>query len=260
VRAAATSPSPGTVRPTPPSAARWPSRPASATAWAATTATPGHAAQPPARWGWDALDLLGVRWFVTNGLPPPEITVMEEHGFRVVQRDAFFLLWERPAPPLARLYHDLDVVPDPADRVARLEAGYPLLERAMVEDPLPDLGRPARPADVRVTERDHARVAVTVRGDADGLLVPADPWYPQWRVEVDGRPAGLLRVDHAFRGVRVPAGSHQVVFRYEDRALRLGMLLSVLAGAGLVGLWGWRRRRGRVRPPGRPAPRREGSP
>jgi hypothetical protein len=204
--------------------------------------TAGVTTQAPSRWGWDALDLLGVRWFVTNGLPPAEITVLEDHGFRVVQREAFFLLWERPAPPLARLYHDVDVVPDPAGRLARLEAaGYPLLERAVVEHPLSGLDRPARPGEVRVTRRDQTRVEVSVRGDGDGLLVLADPWYPQWRVEVDGRPAELLRVDHAFRGVRVPAGSHRVVFRYEDTALRLGLGLSVLAGVGLAGLWGWRR-------------------
>jgi uncharacterized membrane protein YfhO len=73
--------------------------------------------------------------------------------------------------------------------------------------------------------------------------VLGDPWYPQWRVEVDGRPAELLRVDHAFRGVRVPAGSHRVVFTYQDRALQAGLVLSSLTVVGLAGLWWWRRRR-----------------
>ena len=180
---------------------------------------------------------------------------MERNGFRVVQREAFFLLWERPTPPLARMVHDVDVVADPAARLARLGAGYPLGERAMLERPVDGLGRPAEPAEVRVEARDQTRVEVSVRGDADGLLVLADPWYPQWRVEVDGRPGDLLRVDHAFRGVRVPAGSHQVVFTYRDGALRSGLVLSVLAASGLVGLWGWRRR-GRVRAPGMAAPPR----
>jgi len=173
---------------------------------------------------------------VTNGLPPAEIRVMERHGFRVVERDAFFLVWERPAPPLARLYHDVDVVADPAERVAGLQAGYPLGERALVEEPVDGLARPARPADVRVERRDQTRVEVSVRTGADGLLVLADPWYPQWRVEVDGRPAELLRADHAFRGVRVPAGNHRVVFTYQDRAMQAGLALSGLAAGGLAGL------------------------
>jgi uncharacterized membrane protein YfhO len=108
------------------------------------------------------------------------------------------------------------------------------------------LGRPAGPAEVRVEAREQTRVEVSVRGDADGLLVLGDPWYPQWRVEVDGRPAELLRVDHAFRGVRVPAGSHRVVFTYQDRALQAGLVLSCLTALGLAGLWWWRRRRDRA--------------
>ena len=103
--------------------------------------------------------------------------------------------------------------------MARLQAGYPLGERALVEEPVDGLARPAQPAQVRVERRD------------------------QTRVEVDGRPAELLRADHAFRGVRVPAGSHRVVFTYQDRALQAGLLLSSLTVCALAGLWWWRRRR-----------------
>jgi hypothetical protein len=208
--------------------------------------TAGVTTQAPSKWGWPALDLLGVRWFVTNGLPPAEIKVMERHGFQVVQREAYFLLWQRPAPPLARMVHDVDVVADPAARLSRLEGDYPLGERAMVEAPVDGVGRPGAPAEVRVEAREQTRVEVSVRGDADGLLVLGDPWYPQWRVEVDGRPAELLRVDHAFRGVRVPAGDHRVVFTYQDRALQAGLALSTLTALGLAGLWWWRRRRDRA--------------
>jgi uncharacterized membrane protein YfhO len=74
-------------------------------------------------------------------------------------------------------------------------------------------------------------------------LVLADRWYPQWRVTIDGRPAELVRVDHAFRGVRVPAGTHRVVFSYEDRALQVGLVVSAVSVLGLAGLWLWRRRR-----------------
>jgi MYXO-CTERM domain-containing protein len=169
--------------------------------------------------------------------------VLENNGFRIVRRDAWFLLWERPAPPLARMVYDADTVTDPAQRLAMLRSGYPLLERAIVERPVAGLRRPAAPASVRIDRRDQTRVRVSVRTGGDGLLVLADPWYPLWRVEVDGRPAELLRVDHALRGVRVPAGDHQVVFTYQDRAFQAGLTVSAVALAGLAGLWWWRRRR-----------------
>jgi hypothetical protein len=205
--------------------------------------TAGIHLQPPSKWGWDALDLLGARWFVTGGLPPAEAEVLRQHGFRRVDQVAYFQLWRRTAPPLARMHYQLDVVADPTQRVARLQGGYPLLERAMVEEPVGPLTTPATPPTVQVVERDHTRVQVAVQTAAEGLLVLGDPWYPQWRVEVDGRPAELLRVDHSFRGVRVPAGSHQVTFTYQDRALWLGTALAMTTAVTLAGVWLWRRRR-----------------
>jgi hypothetical protein len=212
----------------------------------------GVTVEGPSRWGWDALDLLGVRWFVTSGLPPAEIKVMEANGFRIVQRQAWFLVWQRPAPPLARLHHQLDLVTDPSQRLARLQAGYPLLQRAMVEQPVGPLAKPAVPPTVQVTKRHHTRVQVSVKTQREGLLVLGDPWYPQWRVKVDGHPAELLRVDHAFRGVLVPAGDHQVVFSYQDRALQAGLAISAATALALVGLWWWRRPRRRAATLARP--------
>jgi Bacterial membrane protein YfhO len=205
--------------------------------------TAGIHLQPPSQWKWDALDLLGVRWFVTTALPPAEAKVLREHGFRRVDQEAYFLVWERAAPPLARMQYQVDQIADPAQRVTRLQGGYPLLDRALVEQPLGPMTRPSTPPQVQMVERDHTRVQVQVQTATDGLLVLADPWYPQWKVTVDGRPAELLRVDHAFRGVRVPAGSHQVVFVYQDRAMWLGVALALTTAVALAGVWLWRRRR-----------------
>jgi hypothetical protein len=208
--------------------------------------------EAPSRWRWPGVDLLGVRWFVTAGLPPQEAEVLRAHGFRQVQREAYYLLWERPAPPLARMQYDVDVVPDPRQRLDMLRAGYPLLQRAMVERPVAGLARPSTPPQVQVARRDQTRVQLVVSTATDGLLVLADPWYPQWQVTIDGKPAELLRVDHTLRGVRVPAGSHQVVFTYRDRAMWRGAGLTAATCVGLAAVWAVRRRR--VRRAGAPAP------
>jgi Bacterial membrane protein YfhO len=202
----------------------------------------GTIREAPSRWRWPGVDLLGVRWFVTAGLPPQEQDVLRAHGFRQVQREAYYLLWERRAPPLARMQYQVDVLPDPRERLARLRAGYPLLQRAMVERPVEELSPPPTPPQVELTRRGQTLVEVTVGTATDGLLVLADPWYPQWRVTVDGKPATLLRVDHTLRGVRVPAGTHQVVFTYQDRAMWLGAALTAATCLGLVALWALRRR------------------
>ena len=187
--------------------------------------TAGVTLQPPSQWGWPSLDLLGVRWFITNKLPASEVEVLRQHGFRQVDQVAYFQLWERAPPPLARMHYEVDVVPSPGGAASpargRLPAARPGDRRGAGRRP----AAPRRPANSEVVERAHPGQSLG-RDRADGLLALADPWYPQWRVEVDGKPAELLRVDHAFRGVRVPAGRHQVVFTYQDRALWLGVALT----------------------------------
>ena len=199
--------------------------------------------EPPSHWRWQGVDLLGVRWFVTGALPAREQAVLRAHGFRPVEREAYCLLWERAAPPLARMQYQVDLLPDRDQRLARLATGYPLLRRAMVEQPLAGLSAPPAPPRVQVTRREQTRVEVAVDTAGGGLLVLADPWYPQWRVTVDGKPARLLRVDHTLRGVRVPAGNHQVVFSYQDRAAWLGMATAAATCLALAALWVLRRRR-----------------
>jgi glycosyltransferase involved in cell wall biosynthesis/SAM-dependent methyltransferase len=205
--------------------------------------TAGAFVQPPSKWKWGALDFLAVRWFVTERLPPREAKVLEGHGFRVIGRYAYVLVWERSEPPLARMIYDADVVAGYEQRVARLDGGYPLLDRAMVEKPVGALGRPTTPPVVHTTRVEHASVEVSVRSDASGLLVLADPWAPAWRVTVDGKPAELLRTDHAFRGVWLPAGQHTVVFTYDDRLMQLGAWLALVTVVGLLAAWLVLRRR-----------------
>ncbi|MGF7234866.1 MAG: hypothetical protein ACQSGP_07890, partial [Frankia sp.] len=72
----------------------------------------GTPTAPPSRWNWSALDLAGVRWFVTDDtLPASERAVLAAHGFRPTLHYAYVELWERPALPAARLVHSVDVVP-----------------------------------------------------------------------------------------------------------------------------------------------------
>jgi hypothetical protein len=206
----------------------------------------GITLQAPSQWNWTGLDFLGVRSFVTTtSLAASEAQVLQQHGFKKVEKQAFFQLWERPPPPTARMAYQADVVPNETDRINRLKAGYPLLDRVMVDQPVGRLQTPTDKPVVNVVSRANSKVDVTVRTSTDGVLVLPDPYYPQWGVEVDGKPAKLLEVNHAFRGVKVPAGSHRVVFTYQDRFMQGGFVLSLLTVLGLVAFWLWSRQRRR---------------
>jgi hypothetical protein len=223
--------------------------------FAATAGAPGKVSagifeQPPSKWNFATLDFLGTRWFVSPGLPPEEAKVLEDNGFTILQRAGYVLVWGRPEPPIARMQYDLDVIPDPAQRLQRLKAGYPLATRAMVDEPIAGITGGADPgASTKVTNLGQSSVTVEATTSKQGLLVVADPWYPGWSVTVDGRSADLLKVDHAFRGVVLSPGRHTVKFTYTDRPLQVGILL---AGLTIIALAGWtfwtRRRRRRAQP------------
>jgi len=211
---------------------------------------------PPSQYRWAALDLLALDDVVTNQLlAPSDVDALTAHGFRVVQQAAYVELWRRPAQPLVRIVHDVDVIPDRAPRLARLaDPAYPLLTRAVVERPV-DL-EPARggAADtVAATRVEPTRVGTTVTLASRGLLVLADPYYPQWQVTVDGRRADILPVDSAFRGVVVPPGTHRVEFRYVDTRLRAGLAAAGLTLVALVAVAALLRSRTRRRAAGRQA-------
>jgi uncharacterized membrane protein YfhO len=69
-----------------------------------------------------------------------------------------------------------------------------------------------------------------------GIVVLVDTYDPGWKVTVDGRPASLLRVNVAFRGVSVPAGKHVIEQVYRPWTVLFGLGISgaaALVGAGL---------------------------
>lgn len=103
-------------------------------------------------------------------------------------------------------------------------------------------------------------IELEVRAAADAFVVVADAWFPGWSATLDGAPARMARVNHALRGVAVPAGAHVVAMRYvppgwgAGRALALGGWALWLALAAALGLEAARSRASRPAPPAAPAP------
>ncbi len=77
------------------------------------------------------------------------------------------------------------------------------------------------------------RVMVQTRADREALLVLADNYYVDWKAEVDGQATPILRTNHTFRGVVVPAGEHRVVFTFHPADLYTGFYI-YLACMGLL--------------------------
>jgi hypothetical protein len=85
-------------------------------------------------------------------------------------------------------------------------------------------------AEVAWVRRSPNRLVLDVTLDRSGFLVLSQVWYPGWRVEVDGQPEVLYRVDGVLSGLHLESGSHIVAFVYRPLILGWGI------GGSLVGL------------------------
>jgi len=93
---------------------------------------------------------------------------------------------------------------------------------------------------VAIASSSNGVIQVGLEDCAGGLLVLADAYYPGWEALVDGVEAEVLPVNGAFRGVVVPEGAREVVFRYVPVSFRVGVAVTaasaLVVGAGLINL------------------------
>jgi hypothetical protein len=87
----------------------------------------------------------------------------------------------------------------------------------------------------QVTSYDCNEVKVKASLTVPGLLVLTDCYVPDWKVYVDGKRTDLLQAYHTFRAVALPAGEHDVTFRYESKYYKLGSYVSLFAVVFLCG-------------------------
>jgi hypothetical protein len=90
---------------------------------------------------------------------------------------------------------------------------------------------PAR--DYRLTTN---ATAFSIAAPQRGLVVLHETWVPDdFRVTLNGQPAQVLRVNHAFKGVWLPSpGDYRVEFRYAPPRLRWALAGSALGALGLI--------------------------
>ena len=104
-------------------------------------------------------------------------------------------------------------------------------------------GRIIRPA------RDYIftanRTSFIVEAPTQGIAVLAETYYlDDFQVTVNGQPASYFRVNHAFRGIALPAaGTYAITYSYWPQYFTLSLWLSLVGALGLSlgALWLWRR-------------------
>jgi len=172
------------------------------------------------------LRLLNVRYIITQrpleGSLPDYLKLAHQGAGTVYEnlaalpRATVVGSWKVVAPARAIL--------DSVSAGMRDAAGFTYLEQDPGIPPADVTGATASVTSYRVND-----LVVEVSTPAPALLRVADLWYPEWTATVDGARASILKADYLARAVVVPAGRHRVAFRFESKAIRTGLAVSLVS-------------------------------
>jgi hypothetical protein len=172
--------------------------------------------------------LLGAKYIVvTKGAPPPgqgmwpvftEDPQIDLYLNTLALPRAWLVYHAEPVNSYEAAWRRVQEPSFDPERVAVVENGPPLSGAGS--------GR------IEVVRYSPNKIHMIVHTDTAALLILSDVYYPGWEATVDGTPVPIYRTDVTFRGVPVPAGSHQVRLRFWPRSFRLGLAL----GSGALAL------------------------
>jgi hypothetical protein len=186
------------------------------------------------------LDLLNVRYVIMPTDPASdEVEPNFTRPLQIAYADSTVKILENStAAPRAWIVHSTHQVPPSESAAALVNDSFDLRQVAILEVPPPPVALPAdaNTESVQIVVNGPDRIQLRASAAAPGILVASEVYYPAWHAYLDNEPVPLYVVDHALRGVGVPAGEHIVEMRYESPALAAGLIISAAAALLLIAL------------------------
>jgi hypothetical protein len=110
---------------------------------------------------------------------------------------------------------------------------------------------PAKGGSISLKSYNPQHLVYSYDAPSEQLAVFSEIWYGPnkgWKAYIDGKEVDHIRANYILRALRVPAGKHEIAFRFEPRSVELGGLVSGISslllifgflGVSLFQLWHW---------------------
>lgn len=90
---------------------------------------------------------------------------------------------------------------------------------------------------IELTDYAPNRLVYRSEAAADQMAVFSEIYYEKgWKAFIDGEPAPHFRADYVLRAMIVPAGEHEIVFRFEPKVFEVGEKISLASSILLLAL------------------------
>jgi hypothetical protein len=88
---------------------------------------------------------------------------------------------------------------------------------------------------ITVTDYNPDNITYQSNNTGDGFAVFSEVWFDgkSWDVSIDGKKVPYYRVNYLLRGLEIPAGNHQIEFKFRPESFFMGEKIS-LASSGIL--------------------------
>ncbi len=93
------------------------------------------------------------------------------------------------------------------------------------QSPVPDSG-----ASIKLKQNLNDKIDYTFHSTTPQVAVFSEIYYPRgWNVFIDGKKADYFKTNYALRGMFIPAGNHEIEFRFEPTSYTIGRMISIIS-------------------------------
>ena len=82
---------------------------------------------------------------------------------------------------------------------------------------------------IRMTRFDNDTIHYQSSTKGNRLAVFSEIYYKDWQAYIDGKPVPIVKANYVLRALLVPAGSHEIIFKFEPKVFFLGKQISNIA-------------------------------
>lgn len=101
---------------------------------------------------------------------------------------------------------------------------------------------PSIDGTIKLTNYSPNKVTYSANGNGEHLAVFSEAWYGPdkgWKAYIDGKEVSHLRANYFLRALRIPGGSHEVVFEFNPSLYRTGEMISLISSLLIFLLCGY---------------------
>ena len=172
------------------------------------------------------LSMLNVRFAVVredDPIPAGWRGVLADHGSRLIEN----------LRVLPRAFVPRTIRAGVANDVEDMAAASDFAEQAWLDLPGAAGDLPNGPGAIAIRPR-RLGFDLDAAMEHDGFVVISEAAWKGWRAYVDGHPSKIVRANHAFLGVFVPAGHHALRVVYWPQSFVIGKMITLLTMVLLI--------------------------